>query len=144
MLRMIGLLTFFMCVSNGLGVAGEVGAAAQWVWSSPFPKAGEMIRLRREINLVQPIRRAELRGLADDHATVLIDGQLVDHIQGHRKFTILDLKKSLHQGTHTLEVAADNQAGAAGVWMQLDILDASGAAQRIVTDGHWEARVRGL
>src|SRR5437867_2411728 len=139
MLRMIGLLTLGLCVSNGLVVASDVGLEAQWVWSSPFPMPGEMIRLRREINLVQPIRRAELRGLADDHATVLIDGQFVDHIKGHRKFTVLDLKKSLHQRTHTIEVAADNHSGAAGVWMQLDILDANGAAQRIVTDGNWEA-----
>src|SRR5712691_8409985 len=136
MLRMIGLLTFFMCVSNGLVVASDVGAEAQWVWSSPFPKAGEMILLRREINLVQPIRHAALRGLADAHASVLIDGQFVDHNQGHRKFTVLDHKKSLHQRTHMTEVAADNHGGAAGVWMQLDILDSSGAAQRIVTDGH--------
>ena len=66
----VGLLLASALLTNEFAVAGDIGLEAQWLWSSRFPRASETIRLRREFTVNGAVHRAELRGLADDHAQV--------------------------------------------------------------------------
>ena len=120
-------------------LAGGVGLQAHWLWSSRYPRGGETIRLRREFTVAGPIQHADLRGLADDRATVFIDGRNVAEFTSARRFATAKVA-SLKAGKHLLEIEATNQAGAAGVWLQLDWTDSDGQPQRLVTDGDWEVR----
>ncbi len=130
---------FFLgcCLANCIAVAGDVGLEAQWLWSSRFPRANETIRLRREFIVSGAVRRASLRGLADDHAKVFLDGRHVTDIESSRRFTTAEIS-SLTPGKHLVEIEATNRGGAAGVWLQLDWTGAEGPSQRLVTDGDWE------
>ena len=133
----VGLLLMFVSLANSLAVAGDVGLEAQWLWSSRFPRANETVRLRREFTVSGAVRRADLRGLADDHAKVFLDGRLVTEIASSRRFTKAEIS-SLTPGMHCVEIEATNRGGAAGVWLQLDWTGAEGPSERLVTDGDWE------
>jgi putative heme-binding domain-containing protein len=122
---------------SSIAAAGDVGLQAHWLWSSRFPRSQETIRLRREFLLPVAAQSAELRGLADDHAAVLLDGQRIGELTSARRFTNAKVS-SLSAGKHVLEIEATNKAGAAGVWLQLDWTDEAGRVQRLVTDGDWE------
>ncbi len=135
----VGLLLVLVGSANTLVVAGDVGLEAHWLWSSRFPRANETVRLRREFTVSGAVRRADLRGLADDHAKVFLDGRLVTDIASSRRFTKAEIS-SLTPGKHCLEIEATNVGGAAGAWLQLDWTGAEGPSQRLVTDGDWEVR----
>ncbi len=135
----VGLLLVFVSLANSRAVAGDVGLEAQWLWSSRFPRANETVRLRREFTVSGAVRRAELRGLADDHAKVFLDGRLVTEITSSQRFATAEVS-SLTSGKHSVEIEATNRGGAAGVWLQLDWTGAEGPSQRLVTDGDWEIR----
>ncbi len=135
----VGLLLVIVASTNSLVVAGDVGLEAQWLWSSRFPRANETVRLRREFTVSGAVRRADLRGLADDHAKVFLDGRLVTEIASSRRFTTTEIS-SLTPGKHCVEIEATNRGGAAGAWLQLDWTGAEGPSQRLVTDGDWEVR----
>lgn len=122
-----------------LAFAGGVGLQAHWLWSSRHPRIGETIRLRREFIVVGSAQHAELRGLADDRATVFLDGRDIAELKSARRFATADVA-SLKAGKHLLEIEATNQSGAAGAWLQLDWTDSNGQPQRLVTDGDWEVR----
>lgn len=134
-----GLLFAFVSLATSMVAAGDVGLEAQWLWSSRFPRVNETVRLRREFTVSGAVRRAELRGLADDQAKVFLDGRLVTEISSPRRFTTAEIS-SLTLGKHSLEIEATNRGGAAGVWLQLDWVGEKGPAQRLVTDVDWEAR----
>lgn len=135
----VGFLLLFLRLASNVSDAGELGQQAHWLWSSRFPRVGETIRLRREFTVSDSVRDANLRGLADDRATVFLDSRNVAEFTSARRFTQAMIA-SLTAGKHVLEIEASNQAGAAGVWMQLDWAAADGQPQRLVTDGDWEVR----
>ena len=128
-----------LCLLPELTFASGVGLQAHWLWSSRDPRVGETIRLRREFTVAGTVQSLDLRGLADDRATVFIDGRNVAEFISARRFTAAKIA-SLTAGKHVVEIEATNQAGAAGVWMQLDWTGGNGQSQRLVTDGDWEVR----
>jgi putative heme-binding domain-containing protein len=132
---------FWLCVllATDFAVAGDVGLEAQWLWSSRFPRANETVRLRREFTVSGSVRSAEVRGLADDHARILLDGRPIAELTSPRRFTTAQIP-TLVAGWHVLEIEATNRGGAAGVWLQLDWSASEGPPQRLVTDGDWEVR----
>lgn len=134
-----GCLLVCVWLAPELAFAGGVGLQAHWLWSSRYPRASETIRLRREFNVVGSVQHAELRGLADDRATVFLDGRNVAEFTSARRFATAKIA-SLTAGKHLVEIEATNQAGAAGVWLQLDWVAADSQPQRLVTDGDWEVR----
>lgn len=134
-----GCLLVCLWLAPELAFAGGVGLQAHWLWSSRDPRVGETIRLRREFIVVGSAQHAELRGLADDRATVFLDGHNVAEFTSARRFATAKIS-SLKAGKHLLEIEATNQAGAAGVWLQLDWTDSDGQPKRLVTDGDWEVR----
>lgn len=135
----LSMLLLGCCFVDGFARAGDIGLEAQWLWSSRFPRMNETVRLRREFTVSGAVRRAELRGLADDHAKVFLDGRLLTEIESSRRFTSAEIS-SLTTGKHSVEIEATNRSGAAGVWLQLDWIMSDGPAQRLVTDGDWEVR----
>lgn len=122
-----------------LAFAGGVGLQAHWLWSSRHPRVNETIRLRREFHVTGPVQHADLRGLADDRATVSLDGRNVAEFTSARRFATAKVS-AMKAGKHLLEIEATSQAGAAGVWLQLDWTDSDGQPQRLVTDSDWEVR----
>jgi len=132
-------LLFCLWLAPEIAIAGGVGLQAHWLWSSRSPRVNETIRLRREFNVADSVARAELRGLADDRATVFLDGRNVAQFTSTRRFATAQVA-SLTAGKHLVEIEATNQSGAAGVWLQLDWTESDGRTQRLVTDGDWEVR----
>lgn len=125
--------------ASSVAEAGDVGLQAHWLWSSRFPRIGETIRLRREFTVTSDRRNANLRGLADDQAVVVLDGQRIAQLASARKFTTAKIA-SLTAGKHVVEIEATNRSGAAGVCLQLDWTDGDGQAGRLVTDGDWDVQ----
>lgn len=135
----VGFLLLVVGWASNVCNAGEVGLQAHWLWSSRYPRVGETIRLRREFTVAGSVRDASLRGLADDRAKVFLDGRNVVELTSARRFTPATIA-SLTAGQHVLEIEAANQAGAAGVWLQLDWAAADGLPRRLVTDTDWKVR----
>ena len=132
-------LVFSLCLLSHVTFAGDVGMQAHWLWSSRFPRINETIRLRREFTVASAVEQLDLRGLADDRAIVSLDGRKIAELTSARRFTTAKVA-ALKAGKHLLEIEATNQAGAAGVWLQLDWTGDGGQTQRLVTDGDWEVR----
>ncbi len=115
----------------------DVGAEAQWLWGSRFPRADQTARLQAEFELDRPAERMEIRGLADDRATLRINDRDVGEIIGTKRFTVIEKRERFESGPYRVLIEANNVAGSAGVWLQLDFIDANGGRQRFVTDSSW-------
>jgi hypothetical protein len=70
-----------------------------------LPLAGESARLETTLSVGEGLRRATLEALADEQATVLLDGREVAAIEGHRRWSSHDITAALAAGEHELAVS---------------------------------------
>jgi hypothetical protein len=131
----IRILSLFVGVA--LVGAHEPGAVPQWIWPSPWTGPHRHATLRRDFKLTRAIARAELSALADDRATIHLDGAPVAEVAGHRTWTRIKLP-GLAAGIHRLAIHAENRGGSAGVCLRLRLFDEAGVPFDLVTDPRWQ------
>lgn len=117
----------------------RVGPVPQWIWSSAWPLAGESVRLETTLSVGAGLRRATLEALADEKATVLLEGHEVAAIEGHRRWSSHELTPLPAVGEHRLTIAATNARGPAGVALRVILEYDDGHRETIVTDPTWLA-----
>jgi len=116
-----------------------VGPVPEWLWSDPFPRAGQTIWLCREFSLAAVPRQAALRGLADDRMTVFLNGRRAATIADARVLQPVDVAGLLRPGRNCLAVEAHNERGPAGALVWLEWVEQSGQTVRVTTDHSWLA-----
>lgn len=115
----------------------EPGPIPQWIWSSQDHALGAPVELRRRFEVRELPRRASVWVLADDSATLLINGQQVLQATGTRRIREVDVTKWLRAGTNDLLCRAINEGGTAGVAVALTMEPNRGPRSTLVSDPHW-------
>lgn len=120
-----------------LASAAGVGPVPEWIWGDAFPKAKQTVWFRKSFVHTGQIQSAVLRGMADDRMTVLLNGQQVGAIAVANRFEKVDLTAKLKTGENVIAIQAENDRGAAGVLIELHIVDVDGKRHDIVSDDTW-------
>jgi putative heme-binding domain-containing protein len=110
-----------------------------WIWA-PQPPA-EHAYFRKTFLAQGEVEKATVLILADDRATVFLDGRQIGEAVGYQRPMNLDVGR-LESGTHVLAVEAANASGAAGLLLRLDIELADGSRQRVSSDSSWVTATR--
>jgi len=76
----------------------EPGPIPQWIWSSQDHALGAPVELRRRFEVRELPRRASVWVLADDSATLLINGQQVLQATGTRR--IREVRRTIRGWTN--------------------------------------------
>ena len=118
-------------------LALEPGPIPQWIWSSRDHALGSPVELRRRFELRQLPRQASVWVLADDSATLLINGKEVLEATGTRQMREVDVTQFLQAGTNELRCRAINSGGTAGVALALTMQPERGPRSVLVSDPRW-------
>ncbi|MFM8287869.1 MAG: c-type cytochrome [Planctomycetaceae bacterium] len=116
------------------------GPIPQWIWTSRDCALGSPVELHRTFELRAAPRHASAWLLADDRATLLVNGHEVATAEGTRRIRPVEITRWLRPGTNQLVCRAVNEAGAAGVavWLALD--SDTGSRDVLVSDPQWSTR----
>lgn len=131
----------FAAGSSGRTRASEVGPIPQWIWANSHPHRNETAVFHKSFDLLRPIRRAELLGLADARMSVTINSQLVGNVRGFREFGRIDVTPLLRTGENRITVLGNSEDGTGAVLVKLRITLADGSTSTIVTDHTWSSRI---
>lgn len=129
---------------------GDEGPLSQpnWIWASVPPPQEDRQRVwfRKSFTLKPGFTAARLYVSGDDGVNVYVDGRDVltsDTWQAPVYKEVSDLLKTKENpeggGEHVIAIESRNDAGAAGVIVQLDIEPFRGPPTRIVSDDTWRA-----
>jgi putative heme-binding domain-containing protein len=131
-------ICFLAALSAGVAAAHEPGAVPQWIWSSGWTGPPRHALLRRDFVVTKPAVRAEASLLADDRATVFLDGVKIAESASGKRWTRVSLP-GLAAGPHRLAVHGENRSGPAGICLRLRLFDDAGRATDLASDPRWRA-----
>ncbi len=109
----------------------------EWIWG-PVARDGEKRSFIKEFEVPAGIERAVLTVAADNGARVALDGKPIGTNASWNRPSRFRIP-AMAAGPHRLEIHADNEDGAAGLLVRLE-LDAAGSRSSVVSDGTWRTR----
>ena len=116
------------------------GTKPNWIWSSAQSPDSDTVVLARNFQLATPPVRTLLRGSADNHVRVFLNGQLALTNDDWSKALEVDVSKLVKDGDNELVALAWNEGGPAGAWFEL-VAERDGARPlRLLSDGSWTAQ----
>ncbi|HET6883472.1 MAG TPA: heme-binding protein [Pirellulales bacterium] len=123
----------------------SVGAAApprpHWMWAAKESlPATQRACFRKTFSAPEGVEKASFLLLADDRATLYVDGEVKGEAIGHERVT--NLTCPLSPGEHVLAVETKNEAGAAGLLIRLELQAADGSRQWLSSDATWLVTTR--
>jgi len=116
--------------------------AADWIWTSAQPQAGETAWFRRSFELKEPGRQATLTITADNAYALYINGRLVGLQRLTEDWSTPDrysIGSALRTGKNAIAVRAINDEGPAAVMVELVAQDGDRDV-RINSGADWQAR----
>ena len=118
---------------------------AAWIWEknlSFIPNS--KVWLVRKFKLKNLVKQARIRMVADDVATVWVNGKLVGESSGSWRLMIeKDCLKFLKKGENLITVLAEDKGILpCGVLVELNIITANGNKTTIVSDRRWKAAAK--
>jgi putative heme-binding domain-containing protein len=116
------------------------GTKPNWIWSSADSPDWDTIVLARNFQLATPPVRTLLRGSADNHVRVFLNGQLALTNDDWAQALEVDVSKLVKDGDNELIALAWNEGGIAAAWFEL-VAERDGARPlRVLSDGSWTAQ----
>jgi putative heme-binding domain-containing protein len=131
-----------LCVSFVLAALASASTATaqadsdtkpQWIWHDDAG-SDAVCRVRRVVDVREPVRKAYLRATADNAFSAWIDGARVLRGREWKRSFYADVTRRVAPGSLTLAIEARNEGGRAGLIAELVIEYASGQRLRVVTD----------
>ena len=111
-------------------------ATPEWIWISK-PAKTETIYARRQWTQSAPPQAAKLTITCDNSFTAFINGQKLGGGSAWENRYEFDLKKHLRNGDNVLAVEATNEGSTGGLVARIELTDARGMRETIVTDKEW-------
>lgn len=116
------------------------GTKPNWIWSSADSPDWDTIVLARSFQLATPPVRTLLRGSADNHVRVFLNGQLALTNDDWAQALEVDVSKLVKDGDNELVALAWNEGGIAAAWFEL-VAERDGARPlHVLSDGSWTAQ----
>ncbi|NOT31312.1 MAG: DUF1080 domain-containing protein, partial [Planctomycetes bacterium] len=109
-----------------------------WIWPAPEVADGQTAWFRRGFELASAPARAELWISADDHFEAWLGGQGVASADDWMRPLRVDVSSALRAGENELLVRAENDAGAAGLVLELSLEFADGQRIVLASDASFE------
>ena len=123
----------------GQALAIGPGPVPQWIWATFLEHDKQPAYFRQVVEVRTALKKAELHALADDRATVFIDGKEVAKVESASKTVVVDVTAHVTKGKHVLAIKAFNERGPAGVLIDLQVTPEKGLPTSIITDPRWLA-----
>jgi putative heme-binding domain-containing protein len=120
-----------------------VAQTPEWIWG-PTSADNESRHFRKTFTAPADVQRALLVVAADNAAEVKLDGKVVGKNAEWSVPSRVNLNDKLAPGEHTLEIAAKNQDGLAGLLVRLELFKADKTREVVVTDASWQTSPDGL
>jgi putative heme-binding domain-containing protein len=114
------------------------GQAPEWIWSSGKAGENDVRYFRKPFRMTDAPETAILRFACDNKAAVFLDGRSIGENSEWHDPTVVDLTKQLKSGDHLIAVRAENQGGAAGLVLTLDVAFPSTKKMKVVSDASWQ------
>jgi hypothetical protein len=130
---------------GGAAVGVAEALTAKWIWGDSardggVPPAGEVVTLRREIEVAGPVARAVAAVTCDNEFRLAVNGIEVARSENWEQVALADLTESLRPGKNLIVVEAKN-AGAgpnpAGMFFEAQVQLEDGSVKSVVSDGAW-------
>ena len=137
-----GLIPFALAALAALA-APLAAQQPEWIWSAAKAGEDDVRFFRKEFSLADAPEKATVRFACDNKATIFLDGKSIGENSEWSEPTVLDLTKLLKSGDHLLAVRAENEGGAAGLLLHLDVAFPTGKKLTLVTDASWRVADRG-
>lgn len=116
------------------------GTKPNWIWSNPESPDWDTVVLARRFELATPPVRTLLRGSADNHVRVFLNGKLALTNDDWAQALEVDVSKLVQDGDNELVALAWNEGGQAAAWFEL-VAERDGARPlRVLSDGSWTAQ----
>jgi hypothetical protein len=116
------------------------GTKPNWIWSNPESPDWDTVVLARRFELATPPVRTLLRGSADNHVRVFLNGKLALESDDWAQALEVDVSKLVQDGDNELVALAWNEGGQAAAWFEL-VAERDGARPlRVLSDGSWTAQ----
>ncbi|MGI8980493.1 MAG: c-type cytochrome [Pirellulaceae bacterium] len=112
-------------------------ADPEWLWSNGDPKETETVYFRKTFELKGKPKAVVFSGSCDNVFTLFVNGQMVTQGSEWSLPVREKLEKRLVEGKNVIAVRGANQGSAAGFIAIVDIENADGSKQQIVTDKSW-------
>jgi len=132
------LLVLVTCPESTLALGP--GPVPQWIWTSRDSRLGVPVALARTFKLRALPEQATVWVLADDRATLEINGQTVLTAVGTRRLAPVDVTSGLCIGSNELVCRVTNSSGAAGLALCLVLTPKNGPREMLVSDPQWVSR----
>lgn len=126
--------------------AAGMNLSAQWIWGDSAkdgksPPSGEIILLRRTIQIDAPIARAAAAVTCDNGFTLFVNGRSVGSGSNWNSVQALPLQSALKEGANSIVAVASNAGSgpnAAGFFFEARIRLANGTEQAVASDASWQ------
>lgn len=109
----------------------------EWIWGAQ-PKDGETRYFRKSFTLAEPAKKAQLVVSCDNAADVYLNGQRAARNSEWSKPGRANVAPKTKAGENVITVSAKNSEGIAGLLVSLEITQAGGSKQVIVSDAGWQ------
>ena len=131
------IIALLSLAGNALAIGP--GPVPQWIWATFLEHDKQPAYFRQVVEVRAGLKKAELHALADDRATVFIDGKEVAKVESASKTVVVDVTAHVTKGKHVLAIKAFNERGPAGVLIDLQVTPEKGLPTSIITDPRWLA-----
>jgi len=121
------------------GLAAPKAKQPHWIWLSKPAAPGQQVAFRKTFQAPKEVKSALLTASCDNHLTVYLDGKRVAHSNDWNRAVKVDVTKQLKPGDNVLAVLGKNDDGPGGLVLRLEMKDAKGKSQVVVTDASWRA-----
>jgi hypothetical protein len=120
---------------------------SEWIWTEEESNVIKPCYFRKTIDINQPIKRAIIQGIANNHMKIYINNEYIGQVLSRYSMSILpivlrvktfDITNYLNEGKNTIAVEAynyDNYKGAINIYGQI-LLD-NDEASELITDNTW-------
>ncbi|MCC7011447.1 MAG: DUF1080 domain-containing protein [Planctomycetes bacterium] len=116
------------------------GASPHWLWPTAEAHDGDLALFARRFDVRAAAGRALLRGSADNHMRVFVNGELACTSDDWAEPVEVDVARLLREGENELALIARNDGGPAAVWLELEVDGEHGRLVRVVSDTSWSAQ----
>ena len=123
---------------------------SEWIWTADISNAIEPCYFRKTFDIHQPIKKAVVQGIANNHMKIYINNEYVGQVLSRYSMSILpivlrvrtfDITNYLKEGKNIITIEAynyDNYKGAINIYGQ--ILSKNATVSEIITDSTWICR----
>ena len=114
-------------------------SAPNWIWDAKGSTDGQILHLRKDVDLKGSIKSAKLYTTCDNHMQLWINGKEIHSSDQWESPLLADITKVLSIGKNTFAVRARNDGGVAAFVFKLVVDHGDGKSTSVTSDESWQS-----